>query len=83
MCHADASIHTTISHTQCRHIQSWFELDIEYNQFRLLDTLDLNTPNPRRLAGSVRAQQAPVLCSFAKMKDLSVRYSIHAQQGGQ
>jgi len=31
----------------------------------------------------VRAQQAPVLCSFEKMTDLSVRYSIHAQQVGQ
>jgi len=51
-----------ISHKQCRYIQSWFELDSQYNQFRLLDTLDLNTPNPRPPGGSVPAQQAPVLC---------------------
>jgi len=68
---------------QFRHIQSWCELDSQYNRFRLLDTLDLNTRNPRWLAGSVRAQQALVLCSLEKMKDFSVRYSIYAQQVGQ
>jgi len=64
-------------------MQSWFELDSQYNQFRLLDTLDVNTQNASGLAGSVRAQQALVPSSFEKMKDLSVRYSNHAQQGGE
>jgi len=64
MCHADAGIHITILRKQCHHIRFLFELDFHYNYFTLLDSLAIDTLNPRRLVGSVRAQQAPDLCSL-------------------